>query len=667
MTDNVPGSFYSRTGIAPSVTIDVNSQLEQAAAISAEVNGKVQEVQTALNAVDEKIATVQTTSDQMAADAADVLANTTAAIDGYANTAMANIISTATASAQNASANATAGVTNTASQVIETITSTKDSAVTAITTAKDSAIASVSNSSSSVIAATNSGIAQVNTARDEAIALVSASTNPAVVTALGYTPANKAGETFTGQVAVSQKLTISRVGQGGDPALFVDGGSGTAKRVGLLTDGKLRWVLGSNNGVESGSNTGSNFYLQRYDDAGDVIDVPMAVQRATGAITFNSTPSVNGSSLWHSGNQAAPDARYLKLSGGTLTGALTLTGSPTASLHAATKGYVDSATDLLLPKAGGTIAGGLTVNNALNVGGTIASSSDGTFYRSGTPSTGAINFGSSGQRYLYSDGTTISTNGNFVATGNISAPSIVANSGNVSATGSVSGSYLYSSGNIDAAGNIGTSNTISCGTVNAGGNMTAGNVITGGRFLCSTIEYAYQQNTAFNDGQNNYYSQFGGGDMVGYNYRLFGRHITGVNAGFIIQTAGHGWFFDNAGNATTDGTWINGSDSRVKEDKIQISGALDKVVTLSGYTYKRVDLPQIDGSFRREAGLLAQDVRGVLPEAVFVGDKAPVTDPDGEGFLSLNYNAVTALLVEAVKELVAKNAALEARVAGLEG
>ena len=37
----------------------------------------------------------------------------------------------------------------------------------------------------------------------------------------------------------------------------------------------------------------------------------------------------------------AGDARYLQLSGGTLTGLLTLSGAPTADLHAATKKYVD--------------------------------------------------------------------------------------------------------------------------------------------------------------------------------------------------------------------------------------------------------------------------------------------------------------------------------------
>lgn len=40
--------------------------------------------------------------------------------------------------------------------------------------------------------------------------------------------------------------------------------------------------------------------------------------------------------------QAAADARYLRLSGGTMTGALTLNGNPSADNQAANKAYVDS-------------------------------------------------------------------------------------------------------------------------------------------------------------------------------------------------------------------------------------------------------------------------------------------------------------------------------------
>jgi hypothetical protein len=58
---------------------------------------------------------------------------------------------------------------------------------------------------------------------------------------------------------------------------------------------------------------------------------------------------------------------YLPLTGGTLTGLLTLSGPPTAALHAATKAYVDGQAPLggpYLPLTGGTLTGPVTLTNA---------------------------------------------------------------------------------------------------------------------------------------------------------------------------------------------------------------------------------------------------------------------------------------------------------------
>ena len=49
-------------------------------------------------------------------------------------------------------------------------------------------------------------------------------------------------------------------------------------------------------------------------------------------------------------------AARLQLTGGTLTGPLTLAGDPTQALHAATKQYIDS---YALPRSGGTVSGSL--------------------------------------------------------------------------------------------------------------------------------------------------------------------------------------------------------------------------------------------------------------------------------------------------------------------
>jgi len=82
--------------------------------------------------------------------------------------------------------------------------------------------------------------------------------------------------------------------------------------------------------------------------------------------------------------------------------------------------------------------------------------------------------------------------------------------------------------------------------------------------------------------------------------------------------------------------FIATSDIRVKENLEKIDSSLDKVAKLAGYTYDQVNLKQ------RKAGLIAQDVREVLPEAV---------GEDGEGMLNVSPMAVLAVLVNAVNDL----------------
>lgn len=79
------------------------------------------------------------------------------------------------------------------------------------------------------------------------------------------------------------------------------------------------------------------------------------------------------------------------------------------------------------------------------------------------------------------------------------------------------------------------------------------------------------------------------------------------------------------------------SDARLKENITRIEGALSKVLQLSGNTFNRIDL---DGE--AQAGVLAQQVQAVLPEAV---------TERNDGTLAVSLGGVIALLVEAIKEL----------------
>jgi hypothetical protein len=95
------------------------------------------------------------------------------------------------------------------------------------------------------------------------------------------------------------------------------------------------------------------------------------------------------------------------------------------------------------------------------------------------------------------------------------------------------------------------------------------------------------------------------------------------------------------------------SDARVKRDVEVIVDAVDKVNAIRGITYIRTDLE--DG--KRYAGVIAQEVEEVLPEVVRTGE---------DGMKAVNYDGLTALLIEAIKELSTQNKALLARIEALE-
>ena len=86
------------------------------------------------------------------------------------------------------------------------------------------------------------------------------------------------------------------------------------------------------------------------------------------------------------------------------------------------------------------------------------------------------------------------------------------------------------------------------------------------------------------------------------------------------------------------------SDERMKENIAPIDNALDKVGKLDGKTYNY----SFNKPDNRDAGVIAQDLESVLPEAI--------TEKDGVKYVKLD--AIAALLVNAVKELNAKVEAL---------
>ena len=93
----------------------------------------------------------------------------------------------------------------------------------------------------------------------------------------------KVGDTMTGDLTIDKASPLIKLAK-----------SATAQNIAIagFNVGLPRWslLLGTDD-LESGSNAGSDFRLNRFSDAGAFVDTPIAVVRGTGAVTINADPT----------------------------------------------------------------------------------------------------------------------------------------------------------------------------------------------------------------------------------------------------------------------------------------------------------------------------------------------------------------------------------------
>jgi hypothetical protein len=175
-----------------------------------------------------------------------------------------------------------------------------------------------------------------------------------------------------------------------------------------------------------------------------------------------------------------------------------------------------------------------------------------------------------------------------------------------------------------------------------------------------------------------YASQFG---LDGDNYYRWGGWSDGATYRMSLSPGGLLYVVGGVGAGTgpvsgqvrAAGDIIYGvSDARLKDDIQVIEDALEKIDQLDGVTWVQSDLarelkaPKQEG---RKAGLLAQQLEKVLPEAVGLAPfdtNELLKSKSGLNLLNIKYEQVSGLLVEGIKALKRKNDALEARLAKLE-
>jgi hypothetical protein len=112
------------------------------------------------------------------------------------------------------------------------------------------------------------------------------------------------------------------------------------------------------------------------------------------------------------------------------------------------------------------------------------------------------------------------------------------------------------------------------------------------------------------------------------------------------------------------GAYQNISDRRVKTGITPTTKGLAEVLQLQPVSFTR-DHPGVQPGAPEEIGFIAQDVQPIVPEAVW--DSGMVLTRDGESTLALTESTLTALNVNAIKELNDLITTLTARVATLEG
>ena len=107
------------------------------------------------------------------------------------------------------------------------------------------------------------------------------------------------------------------------------------------------------------------------------------------------------------------------------------------------------------------------------------------------------------------------------------------------------------------------------------------------------------------------------------------------------------------GNATLAGDLTINSDARLKENIQPLGSTLDKLHQIEGKTYTFLK----DEEHTPKIGVLAQEVQAVFPELVTEG---------ADGILSVNYQGLVPVLINAINEQEAKIAALEAQNAEIK-
>jgi len=162
--------------------------------------------------------------------------------------------------------------------------------------------------------------------------------------------------------------------------LILSAAAGSSRRIRYQTSGSERWQIGAEGTAETGSNAGTNFAIQNYDDTGTLIGTPVSISRATGVMTVGAIAG-NGAALTsldadELASGTVPSARLSGSYGISITGnAATATNASTATALQTARtingvsfngtANITVADSTKLPLAGGALTGDVTSTGTL--------------------------------------------------------------------------------------------------------------------------------------------------------------------------------------------------------------------------------------------------------------------------------------------------------------
>ncbi|EAA9787830.1 tail fiber domain-containing protein [Salmonella enterica] len=168
------------------------------------------------------------------------------------------------------------------------------------------------------------------------------------------------------------------------------------------------------------------------------------------------------------------------------------------------------------------------------------------------------------------------------------------------------------------------------------------------------------------DSQNQAYSIWKATHWGAYHIAAMGVHAGGGSASVGMHVGGAAFWWDAAGTFNSSGN-INCNDVYIRSDarlKINVvdyeENATDKVNKLTVKTYDKVKSLKDREVVGHEIGIIAQDLKEVLPEAVTLTN---IGSPEEvEEVYTISNSAVNALLIKAVQEMSKRIEYLESQV-----